>query len=365
MRTTAVVPWDVLGEPPWARPEGASSDSPPERCETLVVGAGVTGLSAALALASSGHEVVVVDRAFGGGAAVRSGGIIVGDTVVGPAPGFDGCDLELRDWLRANAPSCPIRWTGCLELDRNPALAPTPIDWQDAGPVRVMNTIDGGTIDPSALLTALARAATARGARIFTGVAIDRIERDETSVVAFAAGDALRARTLLMMVDATSVPDAGDPWPTRQLTIALETATVSDAIADAIGWRSRLPFYTNELPLLWGRSMDDGAMVAGRELVPMANHDRASLAAAIAAAGARLTTRVRGLHPALAPLAIRRIWAGPIARDATGVPSIRRDPTLPDVWWAGGYGGHGLAQAFRLGRTAAFTLNSKLRSSKF
>ena len=139
----------------------------------------------------------------------------------------------------------------------------------------------------------------------------------------------------------------------------METTTIPDDLADEIGWRDRRPFYTNELPLLWGRALEDGALLAGRELVPL--DDSTSFEPAFEQASARLIARIRGLHPALARIEPRRFWAGPIARDGSGVPSVRPDPDLPGAWWAGGYGGHGLAQAFRLGALAATAIRSDSR----
>jgi gamma-glutamylputrescine oxidase len=315
----------------------------------LIVGAGVTGLSAALALATSGRDVVVVDRQFGSGAACRSGGIIVGDTLIGPAAGFERCDLELRDWVAANAPACRLQWAGCLELDRDACLRAQPIDWHDAGVVRLSRIVEGGTLDPAALLSALASQAVRRGARFVDGLAIDRCERSGPRLTATGNGRSIHADVVLYATDAT---DAATRrlWPQRQLTVALETAPVLDALAEEIGWRDRLPFYTNELPLLWGRTLDDGALLAGRELVPI---DADPLELAFERASATLLARIRALHPALASIEARRFWAGPIARDERGVPSVVADPDLDGVWWAGGYGGHGLAQAFTLGKVAA------------
>jgi glycine/D-amino acid oxidase-like deaminating enzyme len=53
---------------------------------------------------------------------------------------------------------------------------------------------------------------------------------------------------------------------------------------------------------------------------------------------------------------LKRAWAGPIARSAAGIPGLADDPRLRGVLWAGGYGGHGLAAAFRLGGRAAHRL---------
>ncbi len=357
MRSVQLVPADVLGQPPWAPPRVPPAGPLPPSCDVLIAGAGVTGLRTALAFAATGSHVVVVDREFGGGATPRSGGIIVGDTLVGPAPGFEGCDADLRAWVAAHAPECDLRSIGCWELERGADAPPGALGWQDAGHVRVTGTVDGGTIDPAALVGALARVAAEQGVQFAFGVSVDDCHNSAKGFVAQCGDREVRSSAVVMCVDATARPtDAPDPWPQRLLTIALETDVVTNGTAAAIGWSDRRPFYTNELPLLWGRSLADGAMIAGRELVSIENDRPADLPAAIAAAGARLTARIRGLHPALATLGVRRIWAGPIARDARGVPAIVADPNVPGVWWVGGYGGHGLAQAFRLGGRVPATI---------
>src|SRR5262245_37244519 len=99
MQLLVTVPWSPLG----IAPEPPPSVSLPAQAECVVIGAGITGLTAAAALATGGRDVVLVDRRFGDGAACRSGGIIVGDTLAGPAPDFDGCEIELRDWIRQHA----------------------------------------------------------------------------------------------------------------------------------------------------------------------------------------------------------------------------------------------------------------------
>lgn len=353
----------LFGQSPWPTPHAPPSAPLPQSCEVLIVGAGVTGLSCALALATEGRDVVVVDRRFGSGAVTRSGGIIVGDTLIGPAAGFEKCDLDLRTWVEAHAPACAMRWDGCLELDRNPSLSSTPIDWQDAGPVRLSATIAGGTLDPAALVSALAWAAVESGARLCDGLSVDRCEPSGSRLRVSANDRFVSTDSVLYAVDATGdSAEAMTRWPQRQLTVALETAVIPDAVADEIGWGARLPFYTNELPLLWGRALDDGAMIAGRELIPM--DESTSMEDAFSAASARLMGRIRGLHPALATIDVRRVWSGPIARDASGIPSVQRDPQVPDVWWAGGYGGHGLAQAFRIGRMAAVEISGRFATAR-
>jgi glycine/D-amino acid oxidase-like deaminating enzyme len=332
----------------------------PDRCHVAIVGGGVTGLSCACRLAELGHDVVVVDRAFGDGATCRSGGIIVGDTVIGPAPGFADCHLELRAWIEEHDVECSLQWTGCAELDRvddtvDGTQSPTGCgaSWRDGRAVRVTRMVDGGTLDPASLLSGLAHTAHRSGAQLVDAAEAFRFTLDGGHIIIETSAGTLRCDGLVAATDASAIPgDGADPWPERSITVVLETSAIDGEVTDAIGWHGRWPFYTNDFPLLWGRLMPSGGLMAGRELVPLTT-DADSLRRDIDDAGRRLTARIRGLHPALASIGIRRVWAGPIARDARGIPAIVRHPSLPNTWLAGGYGGHGIAQAFRVGRRVA------------
>jgi glycine/D-amino acid oxidase-like deaminating enzyme len=145
------------------------------------------------------------------------------------------------------------------------------------------------------------------------------------------------------------------------LTVALQSDQVEPDLPDAIGLGARQPFYTRDLPLLWGRLLPDSTFVFGRELMPFPRETiPGALSTQLSSAGDRLIARVRGLHPRLKDLAMRRFWAGPTARTAAGVPALVKDRDLPGVLWVGGCGGHGLAQSFRLGRMAGRRIERSL-----
>jgi len=155
-----------FGVPPWTPPGPLPPCEIPSRSEIVIVGAGITGLSAALAAAQAGRHVTVVEQRFGSGATSRSGGMILGDTLIGPVSGFDDCDGVLRDWIMQSGAKCDLVWNGCHELARDSSLPGAPIDWEENGRVRLAKHISGGVLDPAKLLAELARMARRAGAAI-------------------------------------------------------------------------------------------------------------------------------------------------------------------------------------------------------
>src|SRR5262249_26315059 len=138
-----------------------------------------------------------------------------------------------------------------------------------------------------------------------------------------------------------------------------QTAILTTDQLAALGLQNDEAFYTVHTPLLWGRVMPDRSLLVGRETNPFPrNPDGRQLHDSLQEAAVRLSERVRGLHPALSQMEVRRAWTGPLARTAAGHPTIATDPFVPALLWAGGYGGQGIAQGFTLGRMAADRLLS-------
>ena len=345
---------EALGSGPWSPLIPLPEELAPSQADLVIVGAGVTGLSAALSLAGCDISIVVVDRHVGGGATSRSGGIILGDTLTGPSQEFDGCELTLGHWIEQHGIQCDFTWARCLELAHDAELPLEPIDWFDHGIVRAAGVVTSAVIDPVLLLNNLLTEVRCLGIPVVSGFEVEAVSRKGDTPVIIERTTRIAARSVIMATDAVAWRCDRDPWTERTLTIALQTSPAPRGTIPAIGLEPRQPFYTRELPLLWGRAMRDGSLLFGRELTAFPwNAPPALIAERVAEAGARLAKRVRGLHPRLAEIDVQRVWAGPTARTALGVPSIVDDENIPHVFWAGGYGGHGLAQAFTLGRLAA------------
>jgi len=358
-----------LGAPPWDPLPPLEADTIPPRGDIVIVGAGITGLSAALAGARAGRDVIVLERAFGTGATARSGGVVIGDTLEGPAPGFDGCEQALREWIEQSGADCDLRWRGCLELARDERLSSTPIDWHERGAVRLFRRIPGGVLDPAQLQAALLAAARAAGATIVNGATVSEITPGGKGVEVSLRHGTTTAAAGIMAVDAMCWRPGFDPWRERVMTVSLQTVPLAADQLAALGLEPDEAFYTVDTPLLWGRVMPDRSLLAGRETNPFPQApDMRKLNDALNEAASRLSERIRRLHPTLSRVDIRRAWTGPLARTAAGHPTMATDPLVPTVLWAGGYGGQGIAQGFRLGRLAAERILSaapRPRNSEF
>jgi glycine/D-amino acid oxidase-like deaminating enzyme len=144
------------------------------------------------------------------------------------------------------------------------------------------------------------------------------------------------------------------------LTLAVCTGPLDAATREAVGLPDGLPFYTADLPYLWGRMLADGRLLLGAGLVFPDGGDVETLAigsCAVAAALSRLETRVRGFHPSIAAAGITARWGGPIAfRHETLRPIVARHPDAPSVVVTGAYAGHGVALAPRVGAIVADAL---------
>jgi glycine/D-amino acid oxidase-like deaminating enzyme len=347
------LPVAALGSPPWTPGAALPPAALPAESDVLIVGAGITGLAAAMWLAREGRAVTVIERAFGSGASARSGGVVLGETLVGPAADFVDCHLALRCWVADTNADCDLFWRGCLELARDVSLPTRPIDWNGEGMLRLAGQVSGGVLNPLKLQYALADAARQAGAAIVDEVTVVSLTSNHSRPAVHTNRGDIVARHVVMAVDATARTAAFDPWSQRVITVALQTVPLPEKSLAAIGLMPHQAFYTRDLPLLWGRVMPDRSLLVGRETIQFPRDDDDRLNARFVAASERLASRVRGLHRELRDLAVCRAWGGPIARSGEGIPGVLADPDHAGVLWAGGYGGHGVAQAFRVGRLVA------------
>jgi glycine/D-amino acid oxidase-like deaminating enzyme len=366
-----------------ASPPPTTRLTSPLRVAVAVVGAGFTGLSAAVHLAQAGIAVAVLEaRTIGWGASGRAFGQVVpylkiSHTEVlrhyGPERGLRvidaiaaGPDLVF-DLIGAHGIDCWAVRTGLIFAAHAPAgqrdLERRTAYWRNRGaPVAMLAgtccaeaigstlyrcaAIDrrGGHLNPLAYLRGLAWAAMRAGATIYTGTEVCRlVRRDRTWIVQTGAA-AVTTEVVVLATNAyTTVL-----WPGLRESIipvrghGFVTAPISDNVRGSIlpGGQS----LTDTRRLFSGiRLLPDGRLHASA-YGPVSGSERPP-------DFRRVDARVRRLYPQLAKPLWQEGWSGFVAMTRDHVP--RMHELAPGLYAGLGYNGRGIAAATLMGRELA------------
>ena len=391
------------GTTPWRVSFRSKLTRLPEHVDIAVIGGGFTGLTAAAIakrLAPKKSVLVLEANRIGNGASARTGGMVLAETAAGNLPGLGdvlkGYKKILRD-LRIEADlEMPGVWEiarGTRSMDGKPVhpLPNSPIKWTDSGEVRAVKKVPGGSVDPGKVVAGLARAATQAGALIAENARVAGIEIGKPFRLHVVCKH--RGRTQQKTITADQVlqsTNAGKIFGQSldgeaKLTFAIATAPLTKKQFAALGMNSGRPFYTVDIPYLWGRLFgtksfrvktrsEHGGMIFGSGLVPAFDESLPTANSKEIWSGLekesvlrgpslqRLKTlehRVRNLHPALNKIRITHRWCGPILITKGFVPIFRHHPKNENLVLLGGYSGHGVAQSVYLGKWAAQALLGK------
>ena len=350
----------------------------PRVADFVVIGGGFTGLAAAVWLRhySPTESVVLLEAGqVGAGASGRTGGMALAETAAGNQPGLGDVLAGLRHTIQSFGLRCDLDLRGAWEIGRKEhrRSAGSPIEWQDSGTLRVVNEVEGGTLDPGKLVSGLAQAADRAGARILEKHRVLGIQwrANPELEVASRSGQTkvVTAGKIIFATNALSLLNSGLNGMHPRLTLAVLTAPVPEKVLEAVGLAARKPFYTVDFPYLWGRARQDRSIIWGAGLVhsPDSNDlDAVDVAEPEPARiFAQLEHRVCHLHPALAKVKFTHRWGGPI---------LFRDSWKPVFDWhprsdgrknaivAGAYAGHGVALSSYLGKWAAEILTGGARA---
>jgi glycine/D-amino acid oxidase-like deaminating enzyme len=351
------------GKTPWVIDFHPKPAPVPQILDFAVIGGGFTGLSAAATLRRLNPEKTVAvfeAETIGARSSGHTGGLTLGETAAGDLPGLGDVLHGLSDILADLRVTCDLSLPGAWELDRSASTRSSPVQWTDSGQLRVAREVPGGTADPGKLVSGLARTAVERGALVLEDVPVERVDFG-TPLTLHIHGTQVHTQRLLIATNAESLELshlAGRAEP--KLTLALATDALSDERLAALGLASGKPFYTIDLPYLWGRLLHGNRIIFGSGLVPVKDwRDLTSLDVQSGETSellARLEKRVINLHPALADVRISHRWGGPILIAEEWRPVFARHPQSADAVVLGAYSGHGVALSVYLGAWAAEAL---------
>ena len=386
------------GKAPWRVSFRSKRTALPSHVDVAIIGGGFTGLSAAAIakrLAPQKSILLLEADRIGNGASGRTGGMVLAESAAGNLPGLGnvikGYKKILRD-LRIRADlELPGVWEiarGRHSMEGKPVrpLPGSPIRWNDSGEVRAVKKVSGGSVDSGKVVSGLARAAKRAGALIAENAKVVGIELGKP--LRLHVSYKHRGRMQSKMITADRVLQSTNAGKIlgqslegeAKLTFAIATGPLTKKQLAALGMNSGRPFYTVDIPYLWGRTMKNGGMIFGSGLVPAFDESLPTANSKELWSGLekesvlrgpslqRLNTleqRVRNLHPALHNIRITHRWCGPILITEGFVPIFRRHPRNKNFILLGGYSGHGVTLSVYLGQWAAQVLMGKRKLPKW
>jgi glycine/D-amino acid oxidase-like deaminating enzyme len=325
------------------------------------VGGGFAGLSAAAWLARMAPEksvAVFEAEHLGAGASGRTGGLVLSETAAGDLRGLGDVLEGYQEILRELQIESELTMPGVYELSHSRGMRNSPIEWNDSGKLRAVKEVPGGDVNPGKVVSGLAQAAERAGAVICEKARVMEARFGEKEVTLIVNGREVRAGKVLFATNAESLELnslASRAHP--KFTLGLATEPVSEEVLAAIGLASRKPFYTEDLPYLWGRLDARNSILFGAGLVHL--DDWRDLGGIDVEGGEtkrsldRLERRAHGFHPALENVRVMHRWGGPILFPENWIPVFRRDARSERAITLAGFSGHGVVLSVYLGKWAA------------
>jgi glycine/D-amino acid oxidase-like deaminating enzyme len=351
------------GTPPWSIDFNSTARALPSEVDFAIVGGGFSGLSAAArlrqVLPDKTTAVFEVD-CVGAGSSGHTGGMTLAESAAGDLPGLGDVLEGFAEILRELGIDCDFNLPGVWELGRKNVKKDSPISWNDSGTLGVVNDVPGGSVDPGKLVTGLAQAAQRSGAAIFEHARVEKISYKQPLELEVSGGR-VRAGQVLIATNAESL-ELSDLSAGAQpkFTLALATEPLTDVQLKDLGLFRHKPFYTVDMPYLWGRPLHRNRVIFGSGLMHLEHWSELlnlDISSGEAAGLMRLLeSRVRSLHPALENIQVTNRWGGPILITDEMKPVFRNHVKSKNIIVLGGYSGHGVALSVYLGRWAADVL---------
>lgn len=376
------------------------------QADVLVVGAGFSGLSAALELAQRGLSVVVLEAdRIGSGASGRNGGqAIVGyasgqgpfEQQLGPADAQRAWDMSLEaidlidERIARHGIDCE-RVNGYVYVADSPRKARAlreeadalqqrgiAVDWADGADVGALidspryvaaaREMRSGHLHPLKYALGLARAAQAAGVRVFEGSPVTALQRGATLVARTARGQVsarfgVLAGNCMLAEHGPAVAPEIAPRIMPVGTYIVGTAPVDPALAEGLIPR-RAAVCDNNVVLDYFRfSADHRMLFGGRVSYTTMTPPRLKDV---------MRERMSAIFPALGDVPVEYVWGGFVDISMNRAPDFGR---LGDnLYYLQGFSGHGVALTGLAGRVVAeavagqagrFDVYARLRHRRF
>jgi glycine/D-amino acid oxidase-like deaminating enzyme len=365
---------------------GLQPSALPSRSDALVIGAGYTGLAAARHLAKSGASVVAIERErIGWGASSRNGGQVLTGLKLDPSTLVarygaararqlyqvaEQSIAQFEALIMEERIECGFARTGHVQAACKPSHFATFREEQTllarvfAHRVELVSRGDqrseigtdryhglivderSGAINPAQYVQGLAAAAVRAGALIVTGVAVTGMRRESGGWrVKTSTGEVLAGNVLAATNGYTggATPSLQRRFiPIGSYIIATEPLTPDQAAA--ILPRRRMAFDSKNFLHYFRVTPDRRLLFGGRAEFTQPDANTTRRAASILRRG------MIEVFPELAETRIDYAWGGNVAFTRDQIPHAGM---IDGVFYAGGYGGHGIAMATHLGEAIA------------
>ncbi len=372
----------------------------PEEVETVVVGAGIVGLSTAYWLTRSGRRPLVLDAdGIASHASGRNAGYLMTGTAepytwlvgaIGEAAAFRLWELssenrellrgELLDagkidceftpeggWIAAMADD-PAQERALRESGELLAARGFQIEWREAAEVRrasgsghlggaLFLPRDGG-LDPARLCRGIARLVAGAGGEVRTGVRVRRLEPEGGRVRIVTDGGHLLAGRVVLALNAYApalLPHlCGEIRPVRGQIFA-----TAPGARDLTG-----VWYVND-GYEYLRQLPDGTLILGGCRRVARETEVGYEETPTAQVQGALEGFLRDAFPRFADRPIRHRWAGIMAFTPDGLPRTGEVPGIPEAIYAAGFNGHGMSLGFATGKWLAERVTGEGTGSLF
>ncbi|MGB5731979.1 MAG: FAD-binding oxidoreductase [Acidimicrobiia bacterium] len=380
------------------RPDGIATEEPPPTADVVIIGAGVTGLTAARRLADLGRSVVLVEAMeIGQGASAVNGGQLnyglkpSNATLTkrfGPETAramwdasLDAIDLAQRitiedgfdaDFRRSGAVSLGYRKDGVKsaraesrEMKEDFGFETTVAEGEelrsfigsDAFAYGVISTVDAA-VDPAKYTFGLAEGVARRGVAIVENCRVAGLYRSASTHFVATTKGTIQAGDVLIATNGYTPKDLV-PDVRRQVvpigSYMVATVPLAPDVLDRLLPGNYIYWTQRRFLNYFRRSEDNRLLFGGRpDLSP--NLELVSVAQG-------MQTTIGELFPELAEVELSHVWGGRLAATFDLLPHLGR--TADGVWYLVGYGGHGMTLATYLGTEVGGLIGGAIEDSPF